>query len=52
MADEESNLTNPPTQEMAHHVADYSNFTKLFKWGAVVCLIVGLAWMLIIRAYW
>ena len=52
MADEESILASPPTQDVANHVADYSNFTRLFKWGAIVCLIVGLTWMLIVRAYW
>ena len=52
MADEESILASPPTQDVANHVDDYSNFTRLFKWGAIVCLIVGLTWMLIVRAYW
>ena len=52
MAEEEPLLTNPPTQDMVHHVADYSNFTKLLKWGAVACLIIGLIWMLIVKAYW
>ena len=42
MAEEEPILANPPTQEMADHVADYDRFTKLLKWGAIVCLIVGL----------
>ena len=48
MAEEEPILTNPPTQEMAHHVADYSRFTKLLKWGAIVCLLIGLLVLLII----
>ena len=39
--DEEPILTSPPTQEVARHVADYSRFTALLKWGAVVCLIVA-----------
>ena len=50
--EEEPILTNPGSQEMAHHVADYSSFTRLLKWGAIVCLIVGLLWLLIIKAYW
>jgi hypothetical protein len=50
--DDESLLASPPTQEVAHHVADYANFTRLLKWGALVCLIVGLVWMLLIKAYW
>ena len=52
MADDESILTNPPTQDVAVHVSDYSNFTKLLKWGAIVCLIIGLGWMLLVKAYW
>ena len=45
-------LADPGTHEMAHHVQDYGSFTKLFKYGAAVCLIVGLVWLLIIKAYW
>jgi hypothetical protein len=52
MAEEEPLLVSPPTHEMAHHVADYSNFTKLLKWGAIICLIVGLLWVLIVKSYW
>jgi len=52
MAEEEPILTSPPTQDVAAHVADYTNFTRLLKWGAVVCFIVGLVWMLLIKAYW
>lgn len=52
MADDESILSSPPTQDVAHHVADYGNFITLLKWGAVVCLFVGLVWMMIIKAYW
>lgn len=50
--DEEPLLSNPPTQEMAAHVNDYGRFTQLLKWGAIVCLIVGLLWTLIVKAYW
>jgi len=49
MADEESILANPPTQEMAHHVADYARFTTMSKWGAIVCLIIGLVVLLILK---
>ena len=35
MADEESLLVNPPTQDVAVHVRDYTRFTKMLKWGAV-----------------
>lgn len=41
MAEDESILTNPPTQDVAVHVQDYLRFTKLFKVGAVICAIVG-----------
>jgi len=48
MADDESILTNPPTQDVAVHVRDYTRFTQIFKWGAVVCLIIGLIVLLIL----
>ena len=38
MADEEPHADQPPTQDIAAHVRDYRGFTKLFKWGAIVCL--------------
>jgi hypothetical protein len=41
-ADNESILTSPPTQDVAVHVRDYTRFTKMFKWGALVCFIIGL----------
>ena len=40
--DEDSILTDPGSSEMVRHVHDYSRFTSIFKWGAVVCLIVAL----------
>ena len=48
MAHEEPILNNPPTQEMAHHVRDYVRFTKMFRWGAILALLVGYFVMLII----
>ena len=48
MADDESILTSPPTQEVAVHVKDYTRFTLLLKWGAVVCLVIGLVVLLIL----
>lgn len=48
MAEEESLLTNPPTQDVAVHVRDYERFTKMFKWGAAVCLIIGLIVLMIL----
>ncbi len=48
MAEEEPLLTNPPTQDVAVHVRDYTRFTKLLKWGAIVSLITGLIVMMLI----
>ena len=48
MADDESLLTNPPTQDVAIHVHDYVRFIKLLKIGAGVCLVIGLIVLLII----
>jgi hypothetical protein len=50
MAEDESLLVSPPTQEMAAHVHDYEHFTKLFKWGAIFCLIVGFVVLLILKS--
>jgi hypothetical protein len=41
MAEEEPLLVNPPTHEVATHVRDYEHFTKMMKWGAIICLIIG-----------
>ena len=49
MAEEEPILASPPTQDVAVHVADYMRFTKLFKYGAIVCLIIGFIVLLILR---
>ena len=48
MAENESILTNPPTQDVAVHVRDYMRFIRLFKWGAVVCLIIAFTVLLIL----
>ncbi len=48
MAEDESILTNPPTQDVATHVRDYSRFVQLLKWGAIVSLISALFVMIII----
>ena len=42
MAEDESLLVNPPNEDVAAHVRDYTRFTKMFKIGAVVCLVIGL----------
>lgn len=48
MAEEEPILTNPPTQEVARHIRDYSRFTTLLKWSAIVSLIIAFLVVLII----
>jgi hypothetical protein len=52
MAEEESLLASPPTQDVAVHVRDYERFTKLMFRGAIICLIIGLVSLIFIKAYW
>lgn len=47
--EEEPLLANPPTQEVAVHVRDYERFTKLFKYGALTCLVIGFIVLLILK---
>jgi hypothetical protein len=49
MADEESLLANPPTQDVAGHVRDYTRFTKLLKWSALGCLVIAFFVLLILK---
>jgi hypothetical protein len=49
MAEEEPLLVSPPTQDVAVHVHDYTRFTRLMKWGALVCLAIGALVLLILR---
>ena len=49
MAEEEPILASPPTHEMAHHVHDYARFTRILKYGAITCLIVGFIVLLILK---
>jgi len=49
MADEDSLLTNPPTQDVAVHVRDYTRFIKMLKWGAIVCLIIAFIVLMILK---
>jgi hypothetical protein len=49
MAEEEPLLASPPTQDVAIHVRDYERFTKLLKWGAIVCFIVAFIVLLILK---
>jgi hypothetical protein len=46
--EEEPLLAHPPTAEAAHHVRDYERFTKLLKWGAIICFLIGFLVVLII----
>jgi hypothetical protein len=46
--DEDPILANPPTHEVGRHVDDYSRFTALLKWGAIVSLIAAFLVLLII----
>ena len=48
MAEDESILTNPPTQDVAIHVRDYTRFTKLLKYGAAICFVLALFVLLIL----
>lgn len=45
--DEEPILTNPPP-ELANHVSDYSIFTAILKWGAIIGVITAFFVLLII----
>lgn len=49
MAEEEPILVSPPTQDVAVHVADYTRFTRLLKYGAIACLIIGFIVLLILK---
>ena len=42
MAEEEPILANPPTVEDARHVSDYSRFTKLLTWSAIVSFAIAM----------
>jgi hypothetical protein len=49
MAEEQSYLESPPTQDMAVHVHDYTRFTKMMIRGAIVGFIVGFIVLLILK---
>ena len=49
MAEEEPILVSPPTQEMAIHVRDYTRFTRILKYGALICLLTGFFVLLILK---
>lgn len=48
MAHEEPLLDDPPTQEAAFHVRDYTRFIKLLKWGAILSFITAMVVMIVI----
>ena len=48
MAEEEPILANPATQQDARHVSDYSRFTAMMKWGAIVTFAIGIILLLFI----
>jgi hypothetical protein len=52
MAHDEPVVTETGSPEISSHAHDYSSFTRLLKWGAIICLVVGLVWMSIVKAYW
>ncbi len=47
--EEEPLLASPATQEMTAHVDDYERFTRMVKFGAIGCLIVGFIVLLILK---
>ena len=46
--DEEPLLADPPSAEAAYHVRDYELFTKLLKYGEIVCLIIAFVVVMLI----
>lgn len=47
--EEEPLLASPPTHEVAVHVRDYERFTRMLKYGALFCLLVGLFVLMILK---
>lgn len=48
MAEEEPILASPPTHEDARHVSDYSRFTTILKWSAIICFVTAILVLFII----
>lgn len=48
MADPHSIPNSPTDQEMTAHERDYSRFTAMFKWGAIISAIIAFSVILII----
>ena len=49
MAEEESLLVSPPTQDVAVHVRDYTRFTRMLKWGAMTVFVIAFIVLLILK---
>ena len=47
--EDETLLTHPGSPEVATHVRDYERFITMFKYGAIICLIIGLIVLLILK---
>lgn len=47
MSQDESIFSNP-APAMEPHVRDYSWFTKMFKYGAVICFVIAMIVLVII----
>jgi hypothetical protein len=47
--EEEPLLAHPGSQEMTAHVHDYDRFTRMMKYGAITCLIIGVIVLLILK---
>lgn len=41
MAEKESILTEPQSQDVTAHVRDYTSFTKMVRWTALIAAVTG-----------
>lgn len=48
MAQDEPILTTSSNHEVAVHVRDYERFTKMFKWSAIICALIGFTVLMIL----
>jgi hypothetical protein len=46
--EDEPLLKHPGSAEAARHLHDYEKFTGMMKWGAIICLIIGIIVLLIL----
>lgn len=49
VAEEEPILSDAQSSDVAVHVRDYTRFTKMLKWGALVCLAIAFLILLILK---